>query len=58
MTIIRDAVYICVSTQPLDNHCIIRYNYSDDSFDKIAWDHTNLGFDIEHTLWRICIMIE
>jgi hypothetical protein len=45
----RDAVYIAIHST-LDNHCILRYNYSDDSFDKIAWDHTNLGFDIDYPL--------
>jgi hypothetical protein len=45
----RDAIYICIYST-LNNHAIIRYNYSDDSFDKIAWDHTNLGFDINYPL--------
>lgn len=45
----RDAVYIAIYST-LSNHCILRYNYSDDSFDKIAWDHTNLGFDVNYPL--------
>lgn len=45
----RDAVYIAIHST-LDNHCILRYNYSDDSFDKIAWDHINLGFNVDYPL--------
>lgn len=45
----RDAVYIALYST-LSNHSILRYNYSDDSFDKIAWDHTGLGFNIDYPL--------
>jgi len=45
----RDAVYICIYST-LGNHSIIRYLYSSDSFEKIAWDHTGLGFDADYPL--------
>lgn len=48
----RDAIYICIYST-LSNHCILRYNYSDGTFDKIAWDHTGLGFDIDYPLTDI-----
>jgi len=45
----RDAIYIFIYSD-LSNHCILRFNYSDDSFDKIAWDHTGLGFDVDYPI--------
>ena len=45
----RDAVYIFIYSD-LTNHSILRFNYSDDSFDKIAWDNTKLGLDVGYPL--------
>ena len=45
----RDAVYIFIHSS-LTNHCILRYMYSSDSFEKIAWDHTGLGFDTAYPI--------
>jgi hypothetical protein len=45
----RNAIYYFVYSD-LTNHCIIRYNIDDDDFDKIVWDSTNIGLDIDNPI--------
>ena len=45
----RDCTYFFIYSD-LTNHSILRFNFSDQSFEKIAWDHTGLGFDIDYPI--------
>jgi hypothetical protein len=40
----RNAIYYFIHSSG-ENHCILRYNIDQDSFDKIVWDNTYIGLD-------------
>jgi hypothetical protein len=45
----RNAIYFFVYSD-LSNHCILRYNIDSDDFDKIVWDNTEIGLDIDYDI--------
>lgn len=45
----RNAVYYFIHSDG-GNDCILRFNYDDQSFDKIVWDSLYLGFDLDYPL--------
>ena len=45
----RDAAYFFIYSDG-GNHSILRFNFNDKSFDKICWDHTSLGLDIDYPI--------
>jgi hypothetical protein len=45
----RDAIYLFIISSQ-GNDSILRFNFSDKSFDKIAFDHTDLGFDKDYPI--------
>ena len=45
----RDAVYLFIFSNR-GNDSILRFNFSDSSFDKILWDHTGIGLDQDYPI--------
>ena len=45
----RSAVYLFIYSD-LTNHSIIRYNINEDTFDKIVWENTQIGLDIDYPI--------
>ena len=45
----RDAIYFFIYSDQ-GNDSILRFNFSDKSFDKIAFDHTGLGLDPDYPI--------
>ena len=45
----RDAVYFFIYSDKA-NHSILRFNFSDNTFDKILFDHTGIDLDIDYPI--------
>jgi len=45
----RDAIYFFIYSDR-GNHSILRFLFSDKSFEKIVWDHTEIGLDIDYPI--------
>ena len=45
----RDSLYFFIYSDQ-SNHSILRFNFSDNSFDKIVWDHTGIDLDIDYPI--------
>lgn len=45
----RDASYLFISSDH-GNDSIIRFNFDDNSFDKIVWDHTGIDLDSDYPI--------
>ena len=45
----RDAVYLFIFSNR-GNDSILRFNFANNSFNRICWDHTGLGLDQDHPI--------
>jgi L-rhamnose mutarotase len=46
---VRDAIYLFIHSS-FGNHSILRFNFNGETFDKICFDHTGLGFELEYPI--------